>query len=185
MRIATVVLALFLLLGASVALAQTTYPDKVGDVTGGRGPDITSVRVSNTKAAVTFSVRFAKAPPLRFNAGAGWVDMLLVGIDVPPLGPGPVSPGGPWLGANFAAGTHGPSTRGQMVRLAQGTSRRVATFPIATSGSTLTFSLPRRALGNPASFAFTVAAAREMAQANEGGVDVAPARGVFRYRLTG
>jgi hypothetical protein len=175
---------LFLICGA--AFAAKSYPDPVGDVKGGPGPDIASVAVSNTKTNVTFRVRFAKAPPLRVNEREGWIDMLLIGVDVPPLGPRPIVPGGEWRGANFAMGTHGPSKTGLLVRLGKGESRQVARFKIVTSGSTLTFSVPRRALGNPAWFVFTVAAAREMAKEEQGGgVDFAPARGTFRYTLTG
>ncbi len=62
----------------------------------------------------------------------------------------------------------------------------MATFKIVTSGPTLAFSVARRAFGSPAWFAFTVAAAREQAQEGQGGgVDVAHARGTFRYVLTG
>jgi len=125
---------LFLVCG--VALAAKSYPDPVGDVKGGPGPDIASVKVSNTKTKVTFGVRFAKAPPLRVSKSGGWIE-----IDVPPLGPRPI-PGSEWLGANFALGTHGPSQTGLMVRLGQGIpaeSRQVARFKIVTSGSTLTW----------------------------------------------
>jgi hypothetical protein len=175
-----------LLLICGVAFAAKSYPDRVSDVEGGAGPDIASVTVSNTKTKVTFGVRFVKAPPLRVSTREGWVDMLLIGIDVPPLGPRPVVPGGEWRGANFAAGTHGPSKTGQMVWLGRGEYRRVASFKIVTSGSTLTFSVPRRALGSPTWFRFTVAAARELEEeATGGGVDWAPARGTFRYALTG
>jgi hypothetical protein len=175
-----------LLATSGVASAAKGYPDRVGDVEGGPGPDIASVIVSNTKTKITFRVRFATAPPLRVGTSAGWIDMLLIGIDVPPLGPRPSSPGGEWLGANFALGTHGPSKTGVLVRLGQGESRRAARFAIRTGGSTLTFSVPRRALGNPAWFTFSVAAAREMPkEAAGGGVDVAPVRGTFRYALTG
>jgi hypothetical protein len=172
-----------------VALAAQSYPDRVGDVRAGSAPDIASVTVSHTATRVTFRFRFAKAPPLRVSTRAGWIDMLLVGIDVPPLGPRP-TPGGDWLGANFAAGTHGPSKTGQLVRLGKGEDPqvvRLARFTVVTRGATLTFSLPRRALGDPAWFTFTVAAAREGVadDATGGGADFAPARGTFRYTLTG
>lgn len=162
-----------------------SYPDRVGEVKGGAGPDIASVTVSNTRAKVTFGVRFAAAPPLRVSRSGGWIDMLLVGIDVPPLGPRPTVPGGEWGGANFALGTHGPAKTGVLVRLERGASRRLATFEVVREGSTLTFSVPRRALGNPAWFTFMVAAARESAVEDAGGAepDVAPARGTFRYTL--
>lgn len=177
------------LLVCGVALGAHSYSDRMGDVRGGRGPDIASVAVSNTKTAVTFRVRFATAPPLRVSTHERWADMLLVGVDVPPLGPRPSIPGEPWPGANFALGTHGLSKTGRMVRLGEGVPARlrlVAGFKILTRGSTLTFSVPRRALGSPAWFTFTVAAARELeTEATGGGVDVAPNRGTFRYELTG
>lgn len=188
-RHALVGLLLFavLLLACGVAFAAKSYPDRVGDVKSGTGPDIASVTVSHTSTKVTFAVRFAKAPPLRVGERDGWVDMLLIGIDVPPLGLPPI-PGGDWRGANFALGTHGPSQTGVLVRLGQGPSvesRQVARFTILTSGATLTFSIPRHALGNPAWFTFQVAAARELAQEEQGGgADFAPARGTFRYSLT-
>lgn len=175
-----------LVLTCGVAVAARSYPDRVGDVKAGTGPDIASVAVSNTTTQITFSVSFAKAPPLRVSTREGWVEMLLVGIDVPPLGPRPTIPGGEWRGANFALGTHGPSKTGQLVRLEQGKSRLVARFRIATHGPTLTFSIPRRALGNPAWFTFVVAAAREMAHEEQGGgADFTPASGTHRYALTG
>ena len=177
-----------LLLGCGATSAVKTYPDRAGDVTGGTGPDVTSVTVSSTETKFTFGIRFATAPPLRANHSEGWVDMLLIGVDVPPLGPRPI-PGGVWLGANLALGTHGTSTTGLIVRLGQNVSaesRQVARFKIVTHGSTLTFSIPRSALGNPAWFTFQVAAAREMA--NEGlggGADFAPVDSTFRYPPTG
>jgi hypothetical protein len=174
-----------LLIGCGKSAANS-YPDRVGDVRGGTGPDIASVRVSSTKTKVTFGVRFAKAPPLRINPSEGWVDMLLIGVDVPPLGPRPI-PLGEWRGANLALGTHGPSKTGLIVRLGQNIpaeQRQVAKFEIVTHGSTMTFSIPRRALGNPDWFTFQVAAAREMATGGQGGsADFAPA-GTFRYPST-
>lgn len=176
-------------LGCGVALAATDYPDRVSDVRREAAPDIASVRVSNTVTTVTFRVRFVEAPPLRLSRSPAWVDMLLVGIDVPPLGPPPVAPGGEWAGADFAIGTHGPSRTARMVRLGlniPAKSRHVATMSIATHRSTLTFSVPRRALGTPTWFRFSVAAAREKeGDENGGAVDMAPARGTYRYVLTG
>jgi hypothetical protein len=178
-----------LLVISGAASAAKSYPDRVGDVRGGAAPDLASVTVSNTRTRVTFRVRFAKAPPLRVSTREGWIDMLLIGIDVPPLGPPPASPGGEWHGANFGLGTHGPAKTGLLVKLGEDPasgSRRVASFEIVTSGSALTFSIPRRALGSPAWFTFMVAAAREGEQeATGGGVDIAPDRGTFRYALTG
>jgi hypothetical protein len=173
-------------LGAGAAQAARTYPDRRGDVRGGAGPDLTEVRISDTKAAVTFRVRFATAPPLRTSTHGGWVDMLLIAVDVPPFGPQPRVPGGEWPGANYALGTHGPSATGMMVRLGtgSGTSRRVATFKIATRGTNVSFSIPRSTLGKATSFRFTVAAARELGSETGGGVDLLPATGTLLYVLT-
>ena len=174
----------FAVCGLGLGLATTAYPDRPGDVAGGRGPDITSIQISHTATSITFRVRFASAPPLRVGGREQWVDMLLIGIDVPPLGPGPTAPGGEWPGADFALGTHGPAAAGKVVRLRKppGDSRLVATFPITTRGRAIVFAVPRRVLGNPRWFRFSVAAARE-SQSENGGVDVAPDRGTFRYVL--
>lgn len=177
---------LAVLVVCGIASAAKSYGDRAGDVAGGPGPDIVSVALSNTASSITFRVRFAAAPPLRVNAREGWVDMLLIGIDVPPLGARPVRPGGEWPGANFALGTHGPSKTGRLVRLGNaspGSFRQAATFKVVTNGAQLTFSIPRRALGSPRWFTFSVAAARET-EDEGGGFDVAPQRGTFRYTLS-
>jgi hypothetical protein len=167
------------------AFASTSYADWVGDVKGGSAPDIASVTLSNSASTITFRIRFVNAPPLSVNAGEKWVDMLLIGIDVPPLGPRPATPGGEWPGANYALGTHGPSSTGQLVRLGKTHSTRAIAFEIVTRGRTLSFSIPRRALGNPAWFTFEIAAARETeGETGGGGVDVTPGRGTHRYQLS-
>ena len=178
----TAMLALLLLRGA--ALAASIYSDPAGDAT--LGPDVRSVTVSNTSTDVTFRIRFATAPALRVSQRGRWIDMLLVGIDVPPLGPRPI-PDGDWLGANFAAGFHGPAKTGVLVRLGKGSQKVVARFPVVTRGTTVTFSIPRRALRSPTWFAFEMAAAREWNDESmvPAGAkpDFAPARGTFRYTL--
>jgi hypothetical protein len=177
------VLAALALAGGAGGFASVTYPDRTGDVTGGAGPDLAAVTLSSTASRVTFRIRFTKAPPLRAGARQGWVDMLLIGIDVPPLGPKPL-PNGGWRGMDFALGTHGPSKTGLLVRLGGAGTRRLARFPIVTAGSTMSFSIARRALGDPAWFRFQVAAARETEAETGGGVDFAPAaRTTFRYAL--
>lgn len=192
MHVALVALRPKLVLGAAAvavvvaACGGASWPanlaDPVGDVE--HGPDLASVRVSNTDSEVTFAVRFATERPLRVDEAEGWVDMLLIGIDVPPLGPEPVAPGGEWRGADFAFGAHGPSTDGMLVRLGR---RQATRLGIRTSGSTLTLSVPRRALGDPDWFTFSVAAARESNDeaGDGGGIDVAPDQGTLRYTLAG
>ena len=60
--------------------------------------------------------------------------MLLLGIDVPPLGQRPI-PDGDWLGADFAAGFHGPAKTGVLVRLGKGSQKVIARFPVVTRGA--------------------------------------------------
>ena len=137
-------LALLLVCGA--ALGARIYSDPVGDAR--LGPDMRSVAVSNTSTHLTFRIRFTTAPALRVSQREGWIDMLLLGIDVPPLGPRPI-PDGDWLGADFAAGFHGPAKTGVLVRLEKGSQKVVARFPVVTRGTTVMFSIPRRALRLP------------------------------------
>ena len=183
-----------LLLLAGIALAAKSYPDRPGDVTGGSGPDMRSITISNTATTIGSlpnRARFAKARERCTacqHSQERWIDMLLIAIDRaaarPTAGHTRRRVG---LGANFALGTHGPAKTGQLVRLgndASTGSRRVATFKIVTRGSTLTFSITRRALGSPSWFTFNVAAARERQESTGGGIDLAPARGTFRYALT-
>jgi hypothetical protein len=181
----TSTLLLSLLAICGVALGAKAFSDPAGDVQGGSGPDVVGVKLSNTASTLTFRVRFASAPPLRVSTREKWVDMLLIGLDVPPLGPPPVRSGGEWRGADFALGTHGPSRTGQLVRLGKKHSAPPIRFKVVTRGRTLSFSIPLRALGQPRWFSFNVAAAREgETQAGGGGFDMAPRHGTFRYRLS-
>lgn len=183
MKIAAVLVVLLLTVGVTAAFAAVTFPDPVGDVKGGAGPDLTSIAVSHTSTTVTFRVRFAKAPPLRVSVSERWIDMLLIGIDVPPRGPRP-GPNG-WNGADYAVGVHGTEKTGVMVKAPRWT--KVARFNVVTDGRALSFSISRRQLGNPAWFDYVVSAGREMSGQNAtgGGADSAPSRGTFHYRLTG
>lgn len=158
--------------------SASTYRDRVGDVKGADGPDIASVTVSDTATSVRFRVRFAAAPPLAASTSEEWVDMLLIGIDVPPLGPAPAPSG--WRGADYFVGLHGAQTA---VRLAKLGSPGLDVLPAAVDGDTLSFSIPRSALGSPEWFEFSVAAGRETEREGEGSEDYAPGDGTFRYRL--
>jgi hypothetical protein len=170
---------------------ERSLDDAAGDVPAATGPDVVGVAVERDDDTITFRVRFATAPPLDLSDQDGWVDMLLVGIDVPPLGAAPVSPGGEWRGADFACGTHGPSASGLLVRLAEGGAAptKRATIPIETDGATLSLSIPRSELGDPEKFAVSIAAAREW---NEPGdeptgarFDIAPDSGTWAVDLEG
>jgi hypothetical protein len=160
---------------AASLLAAAAYPDPRGDVQGGAGPDILSVRVTHTPSALVFRVRFASAPPL--SVGKRSIDMLLVGIDVPPFGPAPAAEG--WRGADFSAGVHAGQASGRLVRMKVRGWPVVARVPVATRGAEVSLTVPTKPLGAPASIRFTVAAGRE--SESGGGSDLAPARGTYRY----
>jgi hypothetical protein len=181
---ATLVALAFVLAGAAASVAGTGFGDPIGDVKRGTGPDITGVFVWHTASTVTFRVRFATAPPLSIGAREGWVDMLLVGIDVPPRGLTRSANG--WRGLDYYAGLHGSDNVAMLVKTpaAQtGRGKTLARPRVTRSGRTLTFSLSRRLLGDPAWIEFVLAAGRETAKQTGGGGDEAPNRGTFHYRL--
>ena len=185
-KIAAVLLALALGIGAATALATTSFSDPVGDVEGGVGPDITSISVSHTRSTVTFSFRFTKTPPLGISAREGWVDMLLIGIDVPPRSVKRTPSG--WTGLDYYAGLHGTDKTAIVVKASptrRSQPRKVVARPkVTVSGRALSFSVSRSALGSPSWIEFVVAAGREMSdQATRGGSDDAPSRGTFHYKL--
>lgn len=184
-RLLWTMLAAAVLLAAIAGASPATrvYPDRAGDLRGGAGPDVVSLTISNTATAVTLRIRFRTAPPLRVSAAESWVDMLLIGVDVPPIGAAPVAPGGEWRGMDFALGTHGPSTQAILTRLQGTTSRVVRRFPIRRQGTTLILTLQRSWLGSPDSFRFSLAVARE-GEGDEGGVDLLPNAGTARYVMT-
>ena len=186
LKIATVLLALAAGIGVATAPAATSFPDPVGDVEGGPGPDIASISVSHTHSTVTFRFRFTKAPPLGISAREGWVDMLLIGIDVPPRSL-KRTPNG-WMGLDFYAGLHGTENTAIVVKASPtkpSQPRKVVARPkVTVSGRTLSFSVRRAALGNPSWVEFVAAAGREMSDpGRSGGSDEAPNRGTFHYKL--
>ena len=181
------VVAILFLLVCGAAFAAKTYRDPAGDAK--LSPDMTSVKVSNTATKVMFRVSFTKAPPLRLSRPKGWVDMLFIGIDVPPLGPKPTSDG-EWRGMDFIGGFHGPDKVGVLMRTSEGSDEEnvVARFKVVTRGAALTFSIPRRAIGSPKWFTFNIVTAREWSNedAEPAGAkaDYAPNRGSFRYQFS-
>jgi hypothetical protein len=172
-------------LGGAVAGAGAGFADPVGDVKGGAGPDLTLVSVSNTASTVTFRFRFAKAPPLGVSAKARWIDMLVVGIDVPPRSLKRTAEG--WRGADYYLGTHGTERTAILIKAPSNPARpsRVIGHPkVTVKGPTLSFTVSRKALGSPTWIEFVAAAGRERTdQAGGGGGDEAPNRGTFHYQL--
>jgi hypothetical protein len=163
---------------AGAGPAPKTYRDATGDVRGAAGPDVAAVFVSHDARRITFTVRFAQAPPL--GSSASWVDMLLVGVDVPPLGPAPALRG--WRGVDYVFGVHGNEPRVALFKRMD--ARTVSRLPALLRGASLTVRVPRAKLGSPTWFAFTLAAGREADVDAEGSADIAPAKGVFRYVVT-
>lgn len=186
LRVAAALPVLALGLGGAAAGAGTGFGDPVGDVEGGAGPDLTMVSVSQTASIVTFRFRFAAAPPLGVSVQGRWVDMLLIGIDVPPRGLKRGVHG--WAGLDYYAGLHGREKTAIVVKASPtrpSQPSRVLTRPkVTVSGRTLSFSVSRSTLGDPAWIEFVVAAGRETSdQASGGGSDEAPSHGTFHYQL--
>jgi hypothetical protein len=171
--------------------SERNLEDPAGDVPAATGPDVVGVAVERDDDTITFRVRFATAPPLDLSDQDGWVDMLLIGIDIPPMGAAPVSPGGEWRAADFACGTHGPSASGVLVRLAavRAAPEKRASIPIETDGATLSLSIPRSELGDPETFAVSIAAARERNEPGDESAgakpDIAPDTGTWTVDLEG
>jgi hypothetical protein len=186
LEVAATLLVVALGSGGAVAGAGSGFADPVGDVRGGAGPDLTLVSLSHSASTVTLRVRFAQAPPLRVSVKGRWIDMLLIGIDVPPRSLSRGAHG--WTGLDYEAGLHGAETTAVVVRAAPATpsqpGRVVARPSVRVSGRTLSFSIARRTLGDPVWIEVVVAAGREMSgQAGGGGSDEAPNRGTFHYQL--
>lgn len=183
--VAVVSLLLALGVGGAVAGTGTGFADPVGDVEGGAGPDLALVSVAHTASTVTFRFSFAKAPPLGVSAKAGWVDMLLVGIDVPPRRLKRTAQG--WLGADYYLGTHGSERTAILVKASSNPSQpgKVLGRPkVTVNGRTLSFTVGRKAVGSPAWIEFVVAAGRETSDQTSGGSsDEAPTHGTFHYQL--
>lgn len=159
---------------------ERTLEDPAGDVAATTWPDVVAVTVERDDETIIFRVRFATALPLRVSEKEGWIDMLLIGVDVPPPGPPPATPGGEWRGADYFLGAHGPSEKGMLVRLAASASEDEATWekradiPIAIDAATLSLLVPRDELGDPGTLTISIAAAREWNEAKDEPAEVTP-----------
>jgi hypothetical protein len=184
-EVAAASLVLVLGLGGCGGGTGRDFADPAGDVKGGTGPDLTLVSVSHTSSTVTFRFRFAKQPPLAANVEGG-VDMLVAGIDVPPRSLKRGVNG--WSGLDYFAGLHGTEKTAVVVKASPAgpsqPNRVLARPEVTVSGRTLSFSIRRSTLGDPAWIEFAVAAGRESSgEAAGGGGDEAPDSGTFHYQL--
>lgn len=170
---------------ATTPTAARTYRDPTGDVTPGQ-PDITAIRIASDERTIHIDFRFASAPPLSASADGQWTDMLLMGIDVPPIG-APPTPGG-WAGLDYALGMHGVDDRA-VFRAMQagfgqdgggGGSPSLPTLRSKVSGREIRIELPRALIGDPEYFRFQVAAGREGGDESATG-DLVPRAGTLRF----
>ena len=174
---------------ATTTAAAVTYRDARGDVTPGQ-PDITGIRIAGDERMLRIVVRFASAPPLSASAAGGWTDMLLMGIDVPPIG-SPPTPSG-WAGLDYALGMHGVDDRAVFRAMqpgfgldgATGGTPALRTLRSQVSGREIRVEVPRALLGAPAYFEFQAAAGREGGDESATG-DLVPDTGTLRYPIAG
>ena len=161
---------------APVALAAGAFTDPRGDAT--PGPDVVAVTLSHTGETLSIAVELASAPPLGYDAGEQYTDMLLVSIhtdddlrrqDV-----------------EYWTGLHGVDlTSARVVRAAP--RGEVGSADVTIDGATVTLALERALLDDPDEVAVSVAVARESVDegaARDGVPDFAPDEGAFAYMLS-
>ena len=176
-RMATLLAIAALLLTSGTAAAVERFTDPAGDVTGGEGPDIVAVAVSQPDATrIAFAIEFATAPPLGFDVDKGYSDMLMLFLDTKP----PRTDG--MEGVDFIIGAHGANLDqgASLVALESGTSSgdiQLGVVTTAVDAKTLTLTLPLDAIGNPDLIRFGVGAGREGPGEQTGGEDSLPNKG--------
>ena len=144
------------------------YRDAAGDVKGGPGPDIRFVRGTDQACRISFSVGFAKAPPLAVSTRQGFTDMLIVTVWTTGK-TGPCEP-------HYWLGVHGADLkRVSLVNALTKSSVRLG--PAVVSRKTVTFTLDASRIGDPRTIRFSVAAGREINEGAGGGGDLAPDKG--------
>lgn len=166
-----------LLLTSGTALAAEPFTDPAGDVTGGEGPDIVSVTVSQPDATrIAFGIEFASAPPLAFDVEKGCTDMLMLFLDTRPPRTDDIN------GVDFIIGAHG-------VNLDQGAALvasesgdtsgdiQLGVVTTAVDGKMITLTLPLATIGNPDLIRFGVGTGREFNAGQTGGEDSLPDKG--------
>lgn len=179
-----------LTLTATSVLAEDRYGDPAGDVSGGAGPDIVSVTISQPDSGkVSFAVEFTTDPPLAVDVARGSTDMLMVLLDIG-------QPATSEQDADYAIGVHGANLT-QSVREGAPLSAhrkkpdgtwdydlRMGVVAVSVDGRTLTLTLPLDAIGNPDRLRFELGAGREGPGGTSGGSDRCPEQGWQTYVLT-
>lgn len=171
-----VVVAVTLVFGfVAAAAAGERHIDRVGDVTGGAGPDIAAVEVARSGRLIRFRVEFAKAAPFTFSARQGFTDMLLVSISVhgkrdPKL-------------CDYFLGVHA-ATLPRVTLFRRSGGPRVDVGAAVVAGRSVTLSLDSRRIGTPGRVMFAVTAGREFNKGTGGGGDSAPDHGSYTFTPT-
>jgi len=160
--LATATFAL-VLAGASAAAADERYEDPIGDVTGGVGPDIVAVTISEPwESLVSFEVEFATDPPIAYDLETMSTDQLTIGLSSRPdtaafdefeymiMVHGATLPEEAEIGSALYDGTQ-----------PEGDEVFWRVVDVAVDGSTVTVTLDWKLVGDPDTLAFFVAASTE------------------------
>lgn len=159
----------------SASPAIVRFGDPVGDTKGGVGPDIVAVTVSQPDAAtVRFSIEFAVAPPLGIDTAAGSTDTLMVFMGTQP-------DTATTLKNLFVMGLHGATIQDEAANGAhlsvppdESRTLRERVVKVTVDGATVTMTLTREILGNPAKLYFMVGVGREGPADQTSGGDTCP-----------
>lgn len=87
-----------------------------------------------------------------------------------------------WRGVDYYFGLHRNDT--SVAVFARASVRKHIRLPVVVDGAAVRVSVPRARIGNPSWFGFAVAGGREAEVEARGSADYAPAKVVFRHRLT-
>lgn len=179
-----------LMLTSTPTLAEERFADPIGDVAGGRGPDIVSVIVSEPGTGkISFAVEFTGDRPLGVDVGQGSTDMLMVLLDTG-------EPAASEQDADYAFGVHGANLAGSVSEGAPLSAPRkrpdgswdyglrMGVVAVAVEAKTITLTLPLDAIGNPNRLRFELGTGREGPDGASAGGDSCPEHGWQTYVLT-
>lgn len=175
------------LLGAAPASATETFQDPLGEVIG-TGPDIVAVTIEDSEdiPVVSISVEFAEEPPLDTDRET-WTDVIFIGLvtdpetdaDGRPLNRVAIAD----FDADYIVGAHGMTlpdyldSGGHLVVYEGGDDLYWLVVDVAVDGPTVTWSLDRKLIGDPATMALQAIVGVESDDASEEEYDVFPDEG--------